>query len=468
MHEQTVQSADGTNGASERFAEYTEKVFAKLKWKKVRPLVKEELEAHLAESSGELFLSRNCSGDAESPLACGETSSPDANRASFDDESDQAAITAMGQPEETGERLNGLYRPRVDVVLLVGVGLLMALALWVVPLGEWALCVLGVFALGSALLYFDVRQLLQKYALYIFLAGVLALVFIPFFAPMINVARRWLPAEFAGVFLCICGMGAMLGDGRDVKHPRTILYILALTAIPCFILLGMPHFSMLVMFGLSMWTLYFRSKMPRAFVWGLLVMGLLFCLFLLFQAEYRLRRFDAILNPWALDPIGDGYLPYTISSAWQSAEWFGPATLHPEVARFLSAAEDYQLTCLATSAGKLPAYLVIALNALVVWRMLHLSLKLKDRLSSIVSFGASALMAIMSGIGILSSFGWLLSGGNAMFINASATYWLLQGACVSVVFALNLNRDYIRLSQGSKPDIESARRRLRIRLEWTK
>ncbi len=423
----------------ERFSEYTEKVLAKLKWKKVRPLVKEELEAHLAESSEE--------------LGC-----------------DEAAIAAMGSPEEAGSRLNGLYKPRVDAILLIGVGLLMALALWVVPFGEWILYALGVLALGAAFALIDVRNLLQKHGLYIFLAGVLALVLVPMplFTRVINGARRSLPAEFIGMFLCICGMGAMLGDGRDVKRPLTILRILALTAIPCLAILAMPHFAILVMFGFSMLAVYCRSKMPRAFVWGMFGIGLLLGYLIAIQGPYRVVRLTALFNPWALDPLGVGYYPHVIREAWRGFEWLGAATLKPYVASSLTRFDEAQLALLAATAGKLPAYLAIALNALVVWRMLYLSLKLKDRLSSIVSFGASMLMAIMSGVGILGNFGLLLSGGHAMFINASGSYWLLQGTCASIVFALNLNRDYIRLSQGSKPDIEDARRRLRIRFEWTK
>ncbi len=424
----------------ERFSEYTAKVCAKLRWKKVRPLVKEELEAHLAES-----------GEARG--------------------SGEAAIAAMGSPEETGERLNGLYKPRVDAILLIGVGLLIALSALIVPIGEWILYTLGVLALGAAFVFIDVRRLLQRYGLYIFLAGALALVLVPlpFFTPVINGARRWLPANFAGSFPCICGMGAMLGDGRDVKRPLTILYILALTAIPCLAILVMPHFSMLVMFGFSMWAMYFRSKMPRAFVWWLPVIGLLLCILIAVQAEYRAQRLTALFYPWDLDPLGIGYYPRVIREAWISAEWLGPATLEPHVANLLfNNLSDSALAGFAAVAGKLPAYLVIALNALVVWRMLTLARRLQDRLSSIVSFGASALMALMSAIGILSNFGWLLSGGQPMFLSESGAYWLLQGACVSIVFALNMNRDYIHLSQGSKPDAESVRRRLRIRIEWTK
>ncbi len=434
-----MHGVDGALGVSERFSAYTDMVLAKLKWKKVRPLVKEELTAHLAESSDVYG-------------------------------SDDAAMAAMGSPEEAGSRLNGLYKPRVDVILLIGVGLLMALALWVVPLGEWAIYALGVLALGAAFAYLDVRNFLQKYGLYIFLAGVLALMLVPtpLFTRVINGARRSLPVEFVGMFLCICGMGAMLGDGRDVKHPLTILRILALTAIPCLAILVMPHFAILVMFGFSIWAVYCRSKMPRLFVWALLGLGLLLGPSLIVQTHFRFERFAYVFSSMVVEPSGAGYLPYAVSSAWRNAQWFGPAVLEHRIADIVRYMKDYSLTYLATALGKLPAYLAIALNALVVWRMLYLSLKLKDRLSSIVSFGASVLMAIMSGVGILGNFGLLFSGGHAMFINASGSYWLLQGACAAIVFALNLNRDYIRLSQGSKPDVEDTRRRLRIRFEWTK
>ncbi len=141
----------------ERFSEYTEKVCALLRWKKVRPLVKEELEAHLCESSEEHALAGMGS-----------------------QESEKAAIAAMGSPEEAGGRLNGLYKPRVDIILLIGTALLMALGALIVPLGEWALCALGVLALDAAFLLFDVRAFIQKYWLYIYLAGVAALVGILF------------------------------------------------------------------------------------------------------------------------------------------------------------------------------------------------------------------------------------------------------------------------------------------------
>ncbi len=258
----------------------------------------------------------------------------------------------------------------------------------------------------------------------------------------------------------------MLGDGRDVKRPLTILHILALTAVPCLTIFVMPHFAMVVTLGLSMLAMYLRSRMPRAFVFTLLGFSLLFAALTIGSREYLIDRITAWFYPWRSDPRGAGYLTNVLIDTWRNSQWIGGTV--PDVAAapwFLNA---YPLAYFAAAAGKLPTYLAIALNALVVWRMLHISRRLQDRISSIVSFGASVLMAVMSGEGVLGSFGWLAFDGAAMFISASGAHWLLQGACVAIVFALNLNRDYIRLSQGSRPDTESVQRRLRIRFEWTK
>lgn len=425
----------------EQFNAYIEQVCAKLKWKKVHPLIREELLGHLAES-------------------CEERQSEGMGTA----ESAALAAGAMGSAEETGAKLNALYKPRVDIPMLAALALLLFAAFFVMPPGRWAACCVALAALCAGFAAFDVRKYFGKLGNFIFLAGVAALLAVLLFAPEINGAKRLLWLTFPGMLLSVIGIGAFLG-GRNVKSVQTIAAATAMALLASFLVMLQPHFTLLIILGVSLWAMSLKSGMPKPYVWALFGIAMLFVLIPIITTEYRLSRVSSWIDP---EPYktGAGYMPSLIREAWRGAQWLGASTR--PVMRDLTASyilESYPLVGIVWRLGLAPAILVIAANGLLCWRMLTVSRKLADRLSSCVAFGLSMLLTLTAAFGVLGGFGLTPFNVPSLFLTSSGAYWLLQGLGVAVVFALNYNRDYIRLEQGGKMKDAKGSFRIRIKIE---
>ncbi len=85
---------------------YISAVLGQIRWKKARPVIQKELEGHIEEHRQE------------------------AKSNGLDDTASlEKVVTAMGDPLETGRRLDKLHRPRVDVLMLISISVLVAFTL---------------------------------------------------------------------------------------------------------------------------------------------------------------------------------------------------------------------------------------------------------------------------------------------------------------------------------------------------
>ncbi len=85
---------------------YISAVLRQIQWKKARPVIQKELEGHIEEHLREV---KNSGLD--------------------DTASMEVSVKAMGDPLETGRRLDRLHRPRVDVLMLISVAILITFPL---------------------------------------------------------------------------------------------------------------------------------------------------------------------------------------------------------------------------------------------------------------------------------------------------------------------------------------------------
>jgi len=139
------------NGNSEE--SYINAVLGQIRWRKARPVIQKELEGHIEEHR--LEAEKNGLEDA----------------AALD-----TAVKAMGDPVETGRRLDRLHRPRMDVLMLISVSVLIAYSLALVIYSIFAqynepeyiqtliLTFIG-FGIGIVCASFDIRRIIGKASL---------------------------------------------------------------------------------------------------------------------------------------------------------------------------------------------------------------------------------------------------------------------------------------------------------------
>ncbi len=180
--------------------------------------------------------------------------------------------------------------------------------------------VIGI-ALAWGTTFIDYR-LLRAYTPFIWIAGVLGLIFvlIPGVASEVNGAKAWIPlpggfqiqpAEIAKISIII-GISMLLSErthNSDEPSTNDILKALAVAALPIFLILRQPDMGTVFIISASVVAILAVSGAPTRWVVGLILLAVIGG-FVATKAgvinEYQVKRLQAFVDPNA-DAQGSGY-----------------------------------------------------------------------------------------------------------------------------------------------------------------
>lgn len=289
---------------------------------------------------------------------------------------------------------------------------------------------------------------LQKLAwpFYIFVIFLLCLVFIPGIGLEINNARSWVdlgvinfqPSEFVKVAFIIL-LAFLLSNKNinlaDWKHG--LLPILAIISPAFFLVLMQPDIGTLSILALILFFMLYLAKVPKIFLFILALLGIIAFSVMILIAPYRLERLNTFLHP-ELDPQGIGYHVNQSFLAIGSGGFWGLGLGHsrqkyqylPEVS------SDSIFAVVGEEAGFLGASALIFLFFVISHRGLKIAKSAPDQFGRLlvggviiwimgqaflnigamvgllpltgvplpfISHGGSALLAVLSGVGIVLS-----------------------------------------------------------------
>ena len=310
------------------------------------------------------------------------------------------------------------------------------------------LCI-GLVAAGVA---FQIPlSLWQKYAPYLFMAGVfmLALVLIPGVGKDVNGARRWLSFGFANLQPSeLMKMFAVLYAADYTVRKINVMHDLKQAFAPLFgamvivgiLLLKEPDFgAFVVIISIAMGILFLGGLKARLFV--MLIVGLLFAFaVMIIVSPYRRDRVFGFMDPWA-DAYGRGYQLSHSLIAFGRGELFGVG-LGGSVEKLFYLPEahtDFLLAVIAEEMGFFGVLAVIALFALIVQRAFAIGRQCVqlDRLyPALVAMGMGIWIGVQSFInmgvnmGLLPTKGLTLPlmsfGGSGILANCVALAILLR------------------------------------------
>lgn len=381
---------------------WLDEAVSQMGWKRARPCAEKELAAHLSDQYAEC----KASGMDETAAA-------------------KATLREMGDPIETGTRLDRAWRPRPDwitlclTLLLSGVGVIIQSLIYarsdnVLDLGE-PVHQLATFAIGAIVLFaaylFDYTAL-GRYAKYIFIiwAGgclVLSTLSIMGMVPYINgqlVRLRQMIGFFPLVF-----SGVLYAQrGKGVKGIVKCLAAIAFMGVMCFIvpstgLVCVTTFACCTVLAAAVWRGVFGArstgKLVLAFSPVLFGAALFICMFNLFY-----ERLDLILH---LDSVR-GYFMAQLQHIM-----FGrtlPSDLEVDAARFARNCiepTDFVLTGLKYNFGWGSVVVVMLALGLLLWRGLRICKRQSGllawcvSLTAVVTLGAQSLSYFIANCGIM-------------------------------------------------------------------
>jgi len=359
--------------------------------------------------------------------------------------------------------------PRADYVLLLAVLLLTVIGLVVLASAS---AELGRAKYGDSYYYLK-RQILMGFlpGLALFLVGfrlnyqfykkialigllgnilLLALVFSPWGVGG-GGATRWLslgpltfqPAELLKISLVIY-LAAWLANPRFNRSQSMsvgFLPFLTICGIVAVLLLLQPATSMVVILMLAGLTMYFASGAKFRYILLAITGGLVALALVIYSTPYRRDRLLAYFNPTA-DTQNEGYqlnqALIAIGSGGLAGIGYGQST--SKVRALPTPVDDSIFAVAAQELGFLGAGFMVVLFAILVWRLLWIARRLRDRFGQIILVGFAAIIGLQSFINMAAISGLIpLTGLPLPFVSYGGTALAVFLAMSGI--ALNVSRN---------------------------
>ena len=256
--------------------------------------------------------------------------------------------------------------------------------------------------------FVDLRKV-KKVALPIYIVSLvlLALVFVPVLGVESYGAKRWLnlgfftiqPSEYAKFGMVIMLAKVMADKGANTFPKLMLLFLIG--GVVALLLILEPNMSITICVVLVLVLMIFvggaKFKHLTAIGLPVLVAGVA----LLFSEPYRIRRLLAFVDPWA-SPLDEGYQLIQSYYALGSGGLFGVGIGNSrQKYLFLPFAEsDFILSVIGEEIGFVGILLVVALFLFIVVKGWMVAVRAKDRFSSYLATGITAVLAVQTALNI--------------------------------------------------------------------
>lgn len=440
----------------EKFTAYVDQVCDQLRWKKARPVIQREMEAHLCDQY-DAFVKSGMPEEA----AVEET------------------LRRTGDAVEIGSGLDRVHRPKPSWSLLILTSILLltglAIKMFFTYDGDYphelptmlVASVLGIGCLFGG--YFMDFTLLGKRPMLLYFCAIGLMLFTVFFARHV-LSRRIV--YFALVFPVV--YAALLYRLRGMKHWGLILSMLALVPLSfCFFLV--PSFAAVLTVSISgiallaaaAWSDWFGLGRTR----GCITLGIVFLLLLaalsfqISQSAYFSTQIQLAFHP-ELDPTGRGFAGTAIRELLAASLMVGPGAASVYAALpMVQKSTSLLLTHLIYRAGWLPFILIMAVFAAFLGIAICKCLKQKNMLGKLVSLAVILTLAMQIFLYVLLNLGVYLVGDLSLpLVSYGNTALVIDMALIGIM--LSTFRTGALVRDESTSVRKQSRLHLRDRVHW--
>lgn len=234
----------------------------------------------------------------------------------------------------------------------------------------------------------------------------LVLVLVPGLGKTVNGAQRWLgvggfylqPSEITKLAMAIF-TAAYLTRRADAikKFWRGIVPMLIVLFAIFALILAEPDLGTAMAIGVVVFVLLFAAGARTAHLALLGLVGLVGVVVAIWLEPYRMKRIFAFLDPWA-DPLGSGYHIIQSLYAIGSGGLFGVG-LGRSREKFLYLPEphtDFIFAILGEELGLIGTMTVLLLFFLLIWRGLRTAMHAPDRFGALLAVGLTGMIAVQA------------------------------------------------------------------------
>ena len=321
----------------------------------------------------------------------------------------------------------------------------------------------GALGTGLALisLLFDYR-VWARYVRIIYLGIVALLAALPFLAPTIMGAGRWLvlgpvqiqPSELAKIAVIIT-LAHHLASKAEVDHPLDLASPLVHVGVPMALIMLQPDLgTALVFVGILFGMLYVRG-FPTKYLVAVGAAGLTVFVaaavlslygWLPLLKEYQVRRLLIFLNPYS-DRTGSGWNVIQSMIAIGSGGFFGKGLFSGSQTQlnFLPARHtDFIFSVIAEELGFLGAISLLSLYGIFLWRCVRLVALAKDRFGALLVTGLASMILFHVLINVGMTLGVMpVTGLPLPFVSAGGTSLMTNLVAVGIALNVHMRRHKI-------------------------
>jgi cell division protein FtsW len=234
--------------------------------------------------------------------------------------------------------------------------------------------------------------------------GLLGLLLVPGFGVKVGGACRWLrfagysfqPSEFAKLALAIYVAYSLAKKGPNMAFfSRGIVPHLMVAGVVITLILLQPDLGTSIIIGCWLLLLLFVGGVKIFHLMGVVLLFMPVVLWLVWRADYRLKRWWAFLNPWD-DPQGLGFQIIHSFLAFGSGGIFGVGLGNSKQKLFYlpEPHTDFILSVVAEELGLVGLAILVTLFGVLIMRGIKIALDAPDMYSSYLALGISSLLGL--------------------------------------------------------------------------
>ena len=282
----------------------------------------------------------------------------------------------------------------------------------------------------------------------IYIANFIALTLVLIIGSEINGAKRWIslgfttiqPSEFTKIAIIITVAKYFTTIKSSEQTYKTAYLPLAGLLAPCALLIFQPHFSAIIIIGMTVFGMLMVYGYRFKFYGPLLAIGVPSACALVFSSPYRLQRVTAFLDPFK-DKLGDGWQIVQSLYAIGSGGILGLG-LSRSKQKHLYIPEpqnDFIFSIICEELGLIGAIIVIVLFAILIWRCIVIATSCKDEFGTYLAFGMGFLIIVQVILNIAVATSSIPPTGVPLpFFSAGGSSFLFQMIAMGIV--LNISR----------------------------
>lgn len=296
-------------------------------------------------------------------------------------------------------------------------------------------------------------KLYKKYAGIIYIIDIIALLLVLAIGVETKGAKRWInlgfstvqPSEFTKIAIVIT-LAVYFTTMKNVKQTFKNVYLplAALVGIPCIFLILQPHFSVIIIIGLTVFGMLIAYGLQFKFYVPIIAAGVPAAIALVVMEPYRLQRVTAFLDPFK-DKLGDGWQIVQSLYAIGSGGIMGLG-LSRSKQKHLYIPEpqnDFIYSIVCEELGLIGAIIVIALFAILLWRCVKIASSCEDEFGTYLAFGMGALIIVQVLLNIAVATSSIPPTGVPLpFFSAGGSSFLFQMVAMGIVLNVSRRRNY--------------------------